>query len=243
MKIRIYRAATFAMCAGLCAFSSMAPAQAGLIGPVMPYTSFNDSPFSTMNFTWFHLIRMTDSTSGISGGPMTAPGATTNVGPFIDGPGGFIDSVDGTPQPDDGRSLFYGCGSCGITFTFDAGVLGSLPTAAGIAWTDGIVPIHFSAIDANGNTIGQINDSTCCDFNSGDNNPAHFRFFGVTDPVGIKSIFISNDGGGIEVDHLQYGLLAPTNTAVPEPSTIGLTLFVAGFCLTVAARRRRTVST
>jgi hypothetical protein len=176
----------------------------------MAYDGFDDSPLNGMSFTYFHLIKMTDLPSGF---PMTAPGATASTGTVI-GPGGAVDSVDGANA---GHSLFSGNGAAGITFTFDKTVLGSLPTAAGIAWTDGVRLIHFSAIDGDGNSLGQIDDNTCCDFNSGDGNPANYRLFYAIDPVGIKSITVSNDFGGIEVDHLQYGLLAPT--AVPEPSS------------------------
>ena len=92
--------------------------------------------------------------------------------------------------------------------------------------------IHFSAIDANGNSLGRIDDNTCCDFNMGDGNPANYRLFYAIDPVGIKSITISNDSGGIEVDHLQYGLLA--SAAVPEPGSllfVGLALCAIGYRL------------
>jgi hypothetical protein len=44
------------------------------------------------------------------------------------------------------------------------------------------------------------------------------RFFGVFNATGIGSISISNTSGGIEVDHLQYGVAA--SASVPEPSTL-----------------------
>jgi hypothetical protein len=204
-----------------------------LIGPIQPYESFNDSPFKGLNFTDFQLISMTN----LPDGAFSVPGVTATAGLQVVGPGGAIDSVDGAGN--NGHSLFSGCGSCGITFTFDSAVLGFLPTNAGIAWTDGVRLIHFSAIDANGNSLGQIDDNTCCDFNEGDGNPANFRFFGAVDSAGIKSITISNDGGGIEVDHLQFGLISPSNGSVPEPSTAALALFTAGFFLTVVRQRRR----
>jgi hypothetical protein len=194
----------------------------------MMYDGFDDSPLNGLSFTSFHLIKMTNLPSGF---PMTAPGANASAGVVI-GPGGEVDSVDGENA---GHSLFSGNGAAGITFTFDQTVLGALPTAAGIAWTDGVRLIHFSAVDANGNSLGQINDNTCCDFNSGDGNPANYRLFYVLDPVGIKSITISNDSGGIEVDHLQYGLLA--STAVPEPGSV---LLVGSALCAICLRMRRT---
>ena len=101
---------------------------APLFGPIIPYDGFDDSPLNGLSFTYFHLIKMTDLPSGF---PMTAPGATASAGVVI-GPGGAVDSVDGANA---GHSLFSGNGASGITFTFDETVLGSLPTAAGIAWT------------------------------------------------------------------------------------------------------------
>src|SRR5579859_4233636 len=216
MKVWVYRTVVCAFGVGILAFSGQSIAQAGLIGPV-PYESFNDSPFFALNFSSFDLISMTNLPDGAFSVPgiiVTAPGGVSVIGP-----GSAIDSVDG--QGNNGHSLFSGCGACGITFTFDPAVLGALPTAAGIAWTDGIKLIHFSAVDANGNSLGQIDDNTGCDFTCGDGNPDNFRFYGVTDPIGIKSITISNDGGGIEVDHLQFGVLAPT-ASVPEPGSVFL---------------------
>jgi hypothetical protein len=216
------------------AFSGLSTAQASLIGPILPYESFNDSPFNGLDFSWFDLVSMTN----LPDGPFSFPGVTLTApgGAAVIGPGPEVDSVDG--HGNNGHSLFSDCGACGFTFTFDPNVLGALPTAAGIAWTDGIKLIHFSAVDANGNSLGQINDDSGCDFTCGDGNPANYRFFGVTDPLGIKSITISNDFGGIEVDHLQFGLQAPVS-GVPEPSSVALILLTAGIFLSSAAWRRR----
>jgi hypothetical protein len=232
IPLRSVALAVLAIAATLAAFAPSAQADP-LFGPIMAYDGFDDSPLSTMSFSYFHLIKMTDLPSN---GAFTAPGVTLSPGfptSVILGPGGLIDSVDGENA---GHSLFSGNGAAGLTFTFDKTVLGSLPTAVGIAWTDGVRLIHFSAVDGNGNSLGQIDDNTCCDFNSGDGNSDNYRLFYAIDPLGISSIHISNDGGGIEVDHLQYGLLSPT--AVPEPSTIAFTLFTAGVLLTRSARRR-----
>jgi len=60
------------------------------------------------------------------------------------------------------------------------------------------------------------------------------RFFGLYEPTGISSIFISNSGGGIEVDHLQFGAvgLAGSTTTSPGPSTTTTTTTttLAGTC-------------
>lgn len=50
----------------------------------------------------------------------------------------------------------------------------------------------------------------------------------------MKSVFVSNSGGGIEVDHIQYGVMA----AVPEPGTWALMLG-GGLQLALRGTRRR----
>lgn len=202
-------------------------ARAGtMIGPNLDYEGFADSPFHGKSFTYFHLEDFED-------GALNTPGVTSSGGTVV-GPGTFVDSVDGGGP--NGHSYFNGCGSCGFTFTFDANVLGALPTSVGIVWTDGDLPSrHFSAWDQNNNLIGTINDSTGLWFSSGgDADLENYRFFGATNAGGISKIFISNDSGGIEVDHLQYGLDAP---GVPEPAAWAL--MIGGFGLAGAALRRR----
>lgn len=236
MKIRKYRVLAYTVSVGLWAASAMRTAKAdGFLPIVQPYESFNDSPFKGMNFTSFDLVSMT--ALGVPSGTFfngLVPGVTTSPSAEVLGPGFQIDSVDGAGN--NGSSLFFGDGSTGLTFSFDKNVLGAFPTAAGIVWTDGVVPIHFSANDALGNSLGQINDSNPGDFNQGDGNPEHFRFYGVINSGGISSIHISNTGGGIEVDHLQFGVLATGPAPVPEPSSIALTLVGTAFVL--MARKR-----
>jgi len=191
-----------------------ASAHAGTMLPVVqPYLSFADSPFASQTFSYFHLETFEEP------GAPTVPGVTYTPGAVVLGPGGAIDSVDGGGN--NGHSLFYGCGACGITFTFNAAALGgNLPTSAGIVWTDGDPGSFgrmFQAYDQNSNLIGTIIDASDGWFFEGDGNPQHFHFFGVTNPGGISSIFISNGGGGIEVDHLQYGFQP---NAVPEPGSL-----------------------
>jgi hypothetical protein len=123
MKVGAYRAMARVAWVGMWLVIGMTTAKAdGFLPIVHPYESFNGSPFKPMNFNWFHLIKMTDLTSGL---PMTAPGATASPGAVVIGPGSLVDSVDGSPTPNDGHSLFSGDGPGGINFTFDAGVLGS----------------------------------------------------------------------------------------------------------------------
>lgn len=154
----------------------------------------------------------------------------------IIGPGqfdGLRDSVDGDDGAIDGSGLAgssWFSGSGGVTFTFTGA---ALPTAFALVWTDSTSPVTFSAMDGDGNDLGSISRA---DFADGDfgGGTAEDRFFGVTFAGGIKSISISNPGGGIELDHIQYGEMAPA--VVPLPAA-GWLMLGAGAAL--AARRRR----
>jgi hypothetical protein len=136
-------------------------------------------------------------------------------------PSAITDSVDGDDGAIDGSgtagySFFTSPGSSGIRFTFDAGVLGSLPTAAGIVWTDGTGEITFEAFDALGASLGTIGPEPITS-SSITGETDEDRFFGVYEAGGISAILISNTTGGIEVDHLQYGL-ATLNACASVPS-------------------------
>ncbi len=63
--------------------------------------------------------------------------------------------------------------------------------------------------------------------------------FGATDPLGISAIHVSNSSGGIEVDHLQYGLESVGVPLVPEPETYALMLAGLGAVARMARRRGR----
>jgi hypothetical protein len=222
--------ASFAVAFGLALTLLCSGAQAStMIGPILPYFGIAQSPFNGLPFTYFHL-------DTFEAGSVTAPGVIAAGGAVI-GPGAEVDSVEG--PGDLGHSYFSGNGAAGVTFTFNAGVLGTLPTDVGIVWTDGDGPNRtFKAFDASDALIGTITDPTQKFFSTGgDGDPANYRFFGVTDPAGISSIFIANDGGGIEVDDLQFGALAAT-TGTPEPGTFSLILLAAGALATRSVRRR-----
>jgi hypothetical protein len=47
-------------------------------------------------------------------------------------------------------------GANGVSFTFDAAVLGTLPNAVGIVWTDGEGVITFEAFDQHGISLGTL---------------------------------------------------------------------------------------
>jgi hypothetical protein len=198
--------------------------RAGVIGPIVPYFGLAQSPFNGLA----GLQLVTFETGGLPAG------VTASAGSVV-GPGSFVDSVEG-PGPL-GHSFFSGNGAAGITFTFNAAVLGGLPTDVGIVWTDGDGGNRtFEAFDASNTLIGTINDPTGLFFSTGgDGVPSNYRFFGATDPSGISSIFISNPSGGIEVDDLQFDVGAN----VPEPNTLVLLLFGVGSVVAATIRRRQ----
>jgi len=205
-----------------------ASAAATLVGPT-PYLSQADRPFSPTGT--FYLEDFED-------GVLSTPGVTPSTGaPF--GPSGITDSVDADDGTIDGsgtggHSFFASPGSAGITFTFDPMVLGALPTAAGIVWTDGEGEITFEAFGALGASLGTIGSVAAGSTISGETDED--RFFGVFEAGGISAIFISNTSGGIEVDHLQYG--GPL-TVVGTPLPGSLLLVGAGLAAFGAARVAR----
>ncbi|MCX4030002.1 hypothetical protein H0A36_01965 [Endozoicomonas sp. SM1973] len=202
---------------------------AGLINPA-PYQCFDgsvtpgcvaDSPFAGKNFNYFYLENFEDHQLNTPGISASAGGVTSVVyGPRIH------DSVDADDGVLDGNGLagdsyFSWSGKDGITFSFDANELGALPTHVGIVWTDGLGATFFEAFDSADvslGSIGPVNIATRGHAGQTDED----RFFGITNPNGISSIFISNAVGGIEVDHLQYGYVAQPVVPVSEPSFIFL---------------------
>jgi hypothetical protein len=163
------------------------------------------------------------------------PGVSASTGSFLTG--NLVASVEPAGMSTAGYSYFNGNGAAGVTFTFNAaGLGGQLPTAAGIVWTDGDKPNRtFTAYDASNSLIGTIVDNSPCFFSDGcDGDQANFRLFYAVDPLGISSIHIANDSGGIEVDDLQFGVGA---RVIPEPATLallGIALAGLGF-----SRRRK----
>ena len=104
-----------------------------------------------------------------------------------------------------------------------------------VVWTDGAGTITFSAKDGAGNSLGSIAKSGFADGSSG-GTTGEDRFFGATYAGGIKSIFIKNSSGGIEIDHVQCGNMVVAS--VPEPESA---LLVAGLAVIgrLMARRDR----
>ncbi|KAA0214555.1 MAG: hypothetical protein DYG94_10500 [Leptolyngbya sp. PLA3] len=204
----------------LVAACGMQVASAGMFGPTA-YLSLDDSPLDLFGGSLAYFENFED-------GVFNIPGVTASTGSVI-GPGSNTDSVDEDDGNIDGsgmagHSFFSASGSVGIQFYFDADVLGQLPTQAGLVWTDGLGTITFTAFDGDGNEIGTLTGDHA-DGAFGDTT-GEDRFYGVEFAAGIGSIFISNESGPIEVDHLQF--------VVPGPSGLAL-LGLGGLAL----RRRR----
>ena len=141
---------------------------------------------------------------------------TASAGSIIDASiwGTFVDSVDADDGSIDGlgnrgHSWFSG----DVTFTYVGS--GPMPTAFGLVWTDGSGAITFTATDASGQSLATQSYFGIPD-NTFEGTTADDRFFGVQFAGGIKSIRISTGGGGIEVDHIQYGQMV---SSVPEPTS------------------------
>lgn len=172
-----------------------------LLGPT-PYLCFEDSPFSGLSLGYFYLETFEDHLFNVPGVTANQGGVTSVVfGPSIH------DSVDCDDGNIDGSGLlgdsFFGAAD--MRFTFDAAVLGSLPTHAGIVWTDGGggATIIFEAFDASGNSLGTVTGHHADNGNNGETDED--RFYGIINLAGISAINISHNSGGLEVDHLQYG--------------------------------------
>lgn len=207
------------------------PASAQIVGPT-PYLQFSDRPLSFQgSFSSYFLEDFEDE--NLTPGWSADEGGRVSV---VFGPN-IHDSVDEDDGSIDGSGLngddwFSGTGA--VTFTFDPLAFGGqYPTHVGIVWTDGSNPISFQAFDPGLVLIGSAaGDHADGSFNG---ETAEDRFYGMINPAGIRAIRIAN-GGGLEVDHLQYGFAADSLTA-PEPGS--LVLAVCGSIGFVSLLRRR----
>ncbi|RYZ04657.1 MAG: hypothetical protein EOO73_22785 [Myxococcales bacterium] len=169
-----------------------------------PYLCETTGPFAHVQFDeYFYLDDFDDASIDLPGLTSSTEAFSSSVGAAL------IDSVDCDDGVLDGKctgcdSLFATTGS--LELTFDAEVLGGLPTHVGMVWTDGAydATVTFTGYDASdavvySETAQGIGDSS----NYGET--AEDRFFGIVSSGGVKRVTISNPGGGIEIDHLQYG--------------------------------------
>jgi hypothetical protein len=180
------------------------------LGP-LPYRQFSDSPFAPGTpSSYFYLEDFEDHL-------LDTPGVTGQYGVLSSSFGypSLVDSVDGDDQDPANDS----CSNCdcyfnidgpqGVAFTFDTAVLAQLPTHVGIVFTDAGPPadLIFTAFDEydnvlvtiTGKDIADETNATACDED---------RFFGVIASQGVRRISFRSTGGGIEADHLQYGVLS-----------------------------------
>lgn len=202
------------------------------INPTTPYLSTADIPVGFYVGGAPTLLdtledRSLDARLSGSGGALLDVGFA-GARDSVDADDGLIDGNCGPQTAGRCVSWFNGNGAQGVTFTFVGS--GALPTAFGLVWTDGGGTITFSAIGAEGQSLGSVSASGFAD-NSFGGTTGEDRFFGVQFAGGIRSITITNSSGGIEVDHIQYGAMAP----VPEPESWAL--MAAGLAL-LAWRRR-----
>jgi hypothetical protein len=218
---------------GIVILTGAGAASAQFSGP-SPYVQFPDSPFyaayAASQFQYFHVENFED-------GALNTPGVASSGG-AVAAPGNATDSVDVDDGVIDGSGLgghSYEFFTTALTFTFNAGVLGGLPTHAGIVWTDvggsGQDAVSFEAFDQVGNSLGVIGPAAL-----GDGNvlggTAEDRFWGVANLGGISSIVLHVNFPDTEVDHLQYGRF------VPSPGSAAA-LALAGVVRAGGRRRRR----
>ena len=222
MRVSFKTSALAALCAVALAPAS-AFAAATFVGP-SAYSGASDSPFAGGSFDYFHLEDFQD-------GLLNTPGLVAPRGAVFTGAqGSLADSVEFTPL----GGSFFGIGSTGLDFTFDTTILGALPTHAGLVWTDGSGLITFEAFDQDGVSLGIITGNHADAGQTGET--AEDRFYGVVNGGGISRIRITNEIGGIEVDHVQYGRQT-VQAAVPEPTTWAM--MIMGFGAAGAILRRR----
>ena len=201
-------------------FGTIAPSSGQLLEP-SPYLSFSDSPFQGNSFKYFYLEDFEDQAFDVPG-VVFSTDAPEN---FLIPPATFADSVDADDGLIDGDGTAgYGWGfgpftgaqqPSSATFEFDLDTLSSLPTHAGVVWTDlgfntsgsyGFGTVSFEVFDAEGNLFG-----TNGPFSLGDGSATggtdEDRFFGAFNPAGISRIVLSVNSTDWQFDHLQYGCL------------------------------------
>lgn len=211
------------------------PAGAATFFGATPYAGFSDSPFLAV--PGMTLETFEDGAANVAGVGFSS--AT------VLGPAQLTDSVDADDGAVDGsgtggRSL-YSSNQNTLSFVFDAGVLGALPTHVGVVWTDvgfvtsgtnGYGDVVLEAFDGSNVSLGTLTAPGLGDGVFG-GQTAEDRFFGVRSLAGISRVTLTMpDSLDWEADHLQFSV-----TPVPEPSTYAM--LAAGLLAVAAISRRR----
>lgn len=200
---------------------------ATFFGPT-PYLSSADTPAG------FHdgPVFLEDFEDGTLDG-----GITASVGGVLTGRSD-TDSVDGDDGAIDGSgvggsSFFTVNAVAGFTFSFANPV-----TSFGLVMTDGLGPVTFKVFGVGATTL--FDDTVAVPWDNVFNGTtAEDRFFGLSDTIGITSVFVSTPTGGLEVDHLQYSV-ASVDTTTPVPVPAGFPLMFGALGGLALLRRRKT---
>ncbi len=179
---------------------------ATFFGP-SPYAEFGDSPFAGTSFSYFHLENFEDDSFNEPGVSPAHPGAVIQPGDTTDS----VDEDDGVIDQSGTAGHSYNPYAAEFTLTFDGVALGSLPTCAGVVWTDvgGDCEDHveFEAFDSTGMSLGTKGPKPVGD-GSNAGGTAEDRFFGVYHPGGISRIIlrsVQEEATDWKIDHVQYG--------------------------------------
>ncbi|MGE3243004.1 MAG: hypothetical protein AB7G28_19155 [Pirellulales bacterium] len=231
-----------------CGFLSLAmlacrSSEGSILGP-SAYVGFADSsPFAAVAFDQFYLEDFEDG--------LNVPGVSASSGQTLNF-GTLRDSVDEDDGSIDGSGLvgfsWYVTTST-FSFSFDANVLGALPTHAGVVLTDigydddgsiGKGTVKFEAFGPGNVSLGTVGP---IDFGDGlaNGGTAEDRFLGVYDVGGISRISLTLNSSDWELDHLQYGIASSTVTTTPAqlPELASSSVWVVGLGAVFLGPKRR----
>jgi hypothetical protein len=182
------------------------------LGPT-PYLSAADSPFDLLGSPDdYELIDMENSSAAGFGATVEAS--------LVLPPGDLTDSVDADDGVIDGsglagHSLLQFTGAP-VIITFNAVLLGGLPTEFGVVFTDaleGPQTLVVSAFDADDLLIATTETEVIFD-DSLAGTTAEDRFIGFTSMIGVRRIEISCTSN-MELDHIQYNIPTPAGKGGP----------------------------
>ncbi len=202
-----------------------------------PYLSRTNSPF------FAGIVAGSFTLETFEGGVFSIAGVTASTGMVL-GPSNLTDSVDADDGLIDGSGnggrSFFVTGTNSVTFSFDAALLGRLPTKVGIVLTDGDPGgAGIEAFDTNGVSLGVIGP-----FEIGDHSffgeTAEDRFLGVEFAGGISALRVYYASPGFELDHLQFDI--PTTDLALSLSGPASASFGTNFVLTYAVTNRGAVT-